>query len=156
MGIKITGIKRVKRSLTKYPKEVRKSVARVFVNVGRKMVSHAVNNHKYMSRTGNLDRSIEFKNMRKGYIKYVFWINPFVTAVRWKGKQLSYGIFQHEGTGRNYRPSGLTKRYSSNKRIKGIKADHFIKNAFLAYKDILYKKVKIAIAQTANRLFPKG
>lgn len=152
MGIKITGIKKIRRAINKYPTRFKKEIGSVVTNYGARMQGFARRNHDYISRSGNLDRAITFKRLDRSKLIWAFFIDYTITAVSWKGKKVSYGIFQHEGTGRNYSYSGLTeKRYSGNSKHKGIKHDHFILRAWNKYSKNMVNKIRKVIVDVTKK-----
>lgn len=116
-----------------FDKEVLKSdrVRFVFREGLSKMVELARRVHKYVSRTGKLDSSIESKLITDSPLRGLIQIND---------DACKYGKFQHSGTPDHFIPTKnkLALRFvggdgkfnfSKGHNVSGIKADPFLENA---------------------------
>lgn len=110
----------------------------------RDIVESAQDKHKYISRTGNLDNSIQWES--KG---------QFQTVIGLDTNKAPYADFQHEGTkAHSIKPRdkkalrfvGNSGRFffSKGHKVSGIKRDQFIYNSFRRLKskvDLDFKNV---------------
>lgn len=130
MSVKKRGLKKYQKKLLSIPKKIEKGVRVQLKIEGPKLERLALSDHRYNRQSGQLDRAISSKVDKFGMLLSFFIDNRFITIKEGKHKGKSYGIFQHEGTGRGYRKSKGAKQYNANASKGGIRHDHFMDRAF--------------------------
>ena len=83
----------------------------------------------------------------------VFGIIGGVADVKYAGRTVSYGVFQHEGTYSGYRKSKAAKKYKASSPVTGygIKADHFITRAWDKHIKNMVDDVRKFVVQQARK-----
>lgn len=102
-----------------------KKVPSVLQKRGNKMVEKARKDHKYKTKSGQLERSIE-ANVNSRDWSLIFEINPD----RVTNNDYNYAMIQHEGSGQGYKKSYMAKAVKPKLKSGGVKADHFMVRAF--------------------------
>lgn len=149
LSIKIEGLKGMKRALSKYPNEFKKELRKTLVIYGNKMARHAKRDHRFKSKSGNLERSIK-SEVSKDKVFMKFFIDPQTLT---NGKY-NYGLIQHEGSYKGYKKSKSAKKYP-NKRPNtgfGILYDHFMDRAWDKYIKPMNKALQNDITDTARKV----
>ena len=131
MNLKVTGVRERMNALDGFARGYQTAVRKELINYGQKMTREARGNHEFTPRSGSLDRSID-ADVPMDRMSMDFGIVGGLSDVTHKGRTVSYGVFQHEGTYSGYRKSKAAKSYqpSTPKTGFGILADHFIVRAW--------------------------
>lgn len=113
-----------------YIEDLNAGIGVVMTNTGAKVEEYAKSNHRFTSRSGNLENSVTFEYSLKPngvHVGEIFLDDRF-TAVP-DGR--SYGVFIHEGTYQGYSQSSIAPRYSSSTSLSGNgwRADPFLEDA---------------------------
>lgn len=131
MQIRISGLQQRREALDNFARGYKNAVRKELIDHSQKMVRDARNDHNFTTRGGGLERSIDAETP-PNEMSMKFGIIGGQSDVNWKGKTLSYGVFQHEGTYNGYRKSKAANSYANTtpKTGHGIEADHFIVRAW--------------------------
>ncbi len=138
MRVKVTGLQEALNSLGNSIGYLNKKIPYVLQKNGNKMVAHAQKNHRFKTQSGQLERAIKADVDKKNWT-LLFYIDDDRLTV--KGG-LSYGPFQHEGTGTGYKKSSMADKYSPKRKNGGIKADHFMVRAYRFYRKPLQEEME--------------
>ncbi len=122
MGVRVNGLKRMKKALEKIGPKTNKAIDEIIAEMRVAVIKEARTKHRYRSRSGNLARATKSTYSKKKR-RARFYIDKRLTGVAWRGRVMSYGVFQHDGT-------------------RHIKADHFLLGPFKKYAKIATKKLK--------------
>lgn len=87
LSLKATGLIGVSRKLEKFNSKVEKAIGIALRTSARDVVTVAKKNHRFISRTGNLVRSIKWDKVGK------FQVDMFIDDV-----DAIYGKWQHDGS----------------------------------------------------------
>jgi len=130
MSIKVSGLSERINAIDSAARRLFSEMRKELIDTGAKMVTDARGDHRFTSRSGALERSIDAE-IPPDELKMTFGFIDDATRSLWKkAPHVTYGTFQHEGTGQNYSQSRAAGSYESNPNIKGIKADHFLVRAW--------------------------
>ena len=147
--MKLENIAKMQEALAKFPAVLERQVSIGLEVAAQEVAGFARRNHRFVSRSGNLVRSIEV-GMASGYgvPTAMVWLNPDITKTP---SGFSYGIFVHDGTdtdgtGRHYiapvRKKALrwidregTVCFSKGHWVRGIASDPFIYRALQILED---------------------
>ncbi len=92
---------------------------------GNKMVVSARGNHRFTSRSGQLERAITADVDKRNW-RLMFYIDPDrVTSGKY-----NYGFVQHDGSGTGYKKSRMSPRVEPKLKSGGIRHDHFMVRAY--------------------------
>lgn len=139
MAVIAKGADKVFRKIVSAPEKIKKKTAYTLQEYGNMMVVHARRNHKFTTRTGQLERAITAK-VDKNNLALLFYINPdFVT-----NNGYNYGVIQHDGSGRDgYKESIFSSPSFSSKGGKGgVESDHFMVRANDEYQEALTEALR--------------
>ena len=136
MSIKVisTGMRKLIADMSGYVEELNDGIAEVLTNEASEVEREAKKNHRYISRSGNLERATKgtYKYLSLGVHSVVFELQDNLTNTgKDNGKGDSYGPWIHEGTYQEYSKSPIAPLYSHSisKSGKGWRADPFLWNA---------------------------
>jgi len=87
LSLKVTGLTQMTKKLEKFNGRVGKAIGIALRQSARDVVTLAKKNHRYISRTGNLTRSIKWDRVGK------FQVDMFIDDV-----DAIYGKWQHDGS----------------------------------------------------------
>lgn len=133
------------------------SAKRIFKQGARDIVLLARREHRFVTRTGALEQSIQMKTAepvyKGGYWEMRVWLNPSLTMTEHNGVKRSYGVFQHEGTGQQtggwiYPQKAKALRFFMNgnlyfrRRVRGIPPDQFLYKAGYTLVPSIAEKLK--------------
>jgi len=142
MGIEVSGLSERIAAIDRVAQTLFREMRKELIDSGAKMVTDARRDHNFTSRSGALERSIDAE-VPADELKMAFGFIDDATRSLWKkAPHVTYGTFQHEGTGRNYAQSRAAGRYDSNPNIEGIKADHFLVRAWDRHIDGMKERLK--------------
>ena len=159
MTIYVSGLKELMRAYDGVEDVIRKEAQAVLNNNLSDMVKHARRDHRFTTRTGMGEKSIQ-KSVSKGrkgrsFGKGKISINPRFSAVRWRGKKVSYMVFQHEGTYSGYKKSPIAPSLPSSSGRGGIRHDHFLWRAVKRYRKRLSRELN-EIPGEVKKYFRRG
>jgi len=121
-----SGVSELIRDMKGYTKELNKEIDIALTNNLEAVQKHARKNHRWVSRTGKLEQSVQVEQSSRGntHTAKVFLNDKMTTAE----SGLSYGVPMHEGTHQGYDQSPIAPKYShsTSKSGKGWKADPFL------------------------------
>ena len=142
--VEVIGLDNATRQLMSLQGRLNTSVGRSLVKHGSKMQKRAKKDHRFKSRSGNLERSI--LSDVKGLVLRFFIENRFT-----KTKKGSYGVYQHEGTYDSYKKSESAPKLPHSTGSKGLKHDHFMDRAFDLYLDDLEDDINKVITKELKK-----
>jgi hypothetical protein len=125
---------------------------------GAQMETDAKSDHRFISRSGNLERSIKHELADEGMNMKLGLVSD-VTQSNWrKAPHVAYGTFQHEGTYTGYVRSKAANAYqpTPGRSGSGIKADHFIVRAWDRHIAGLLERVKGAVYKALKEAVENG
>jgi hypothetical protein len=137
MSVKVVGLKALMKAYKKAPEVTEQEIKTVLNENAVKMVESARENHDYISKSGNLSKSIKKRYSRNKTThsqQVKVFISPTLVTTE---KGFNYGWIQHDGSGSGYRQSGISPAVSPHKFKNGggIDADHFLERAINKYDD---------------------
>lgn len=125
METSITGLEETIKALSKAESYLAKKVPYTEQTSLNKMIVKARGNHKFTSRSGNLERSIDGEVVAKEW-SFSFFIDPDIVT----NKGYNYGLIQHDGSMSNYRKSKFSPTVTPKNKNGGVTADHFMVRAW--------------------------
>lgn len=151
MSVQITGLERVQSNLKGLPEKLNKTVMQTLGEYGTKMQRTARQSHRFKSRTGQADRSIETKLLPKE-LGMMFYIDKQGTSADGKWSGVSYVTFQDQGTGKGYKQSKGADKYSPTafKTGFGIMHDHFMARSWDTHLKPMIDAIKKRVIATAK------
>ena len=156
MPLDVTGIEELIESCLRFPVESRRACVEALDDVGRTVTKEAKSQHRFKRKSGNLQRSMRYETKGAGapIMTLRIYLDSRITTTRTKaGKQYSYGLIQHDGTGRNYKKSWASPEFTPSNNFDGLKHDHFLTDAFDRNLDESKKHVADAIDKIRRREF---
>lgn len=132
MGVTLKGFDKHYKKLKGAMPEMNKSVPKVLAKYGAKMVQFARQNHRFVSQTGQLERSITYKVDRKNWV-----LEFYIDGVRLYSAGYNYGWIQHDGSGVRYKRGRFSPSVSPKLKNGGVASDHFMVRAWDEYADEL-------------------
>ena len=146
-----TGLDSLIQDLDGFARDLNKEVAFDMNENMTNVQIHARGNHRFTSREGKLEQSVqvEYDGKTKNVHKAKIFLNDEYTTTD-SGK--SYGVFIHEGTYQGYKKSKIAASYphSTSTSGKGWKSDPFLWKAI----DKKWKLTK-SLKKTAAKLKKK-
>jgi hypothetical protein len=140
VNIQFTGLDAFLVKLQRFNPFVSKRVPEIMLYYGNKMVNHARQNHRFTTRSGNLERSITCR------VDYKKWeLNFYIDESLVMSGSYNYGWIQHDGSGSGYKPSQFFKTITPKLSSGGIRHDHFLVEAFNLYRDEMVSEMTKAI-----------
>lgn len=136
LKIEIRRLNELVRAFDKAPAKVKVELRRAIKEALVKIQKRARKEHRFRTRSGNLERSIEDEMISDWPPTGRVWLNPVASKT---ASGQSYGVFQHEGTREHFvRPrtrkalrwvNGGRIFFSKGHRVRGIQTDQFIYKA---------------------------
>lgn len=143
MGIESRGLKELQAKFIKLPKAIADEQRLALKRGGNRVVKEARSNHKFnnpphmitstrqYSPSGNLDRAIqsEVTTSKRGAFRFGYNLRVFINPVFVTANGYNYGVIQHDGMGRGYKPSPISPSFATTGR-NNLEHDWFVYNAW--------------------------
>jgi hypothetical protein len=156
MGTKIDGLKERITALDLAAQKILRGVQKELGATGGKMEIDAKANHRFKTRSGNLERSIRH-DVPEGQMKMTLGFMDDATRSNWKKNPgVTYGTFQHEGTRDGYRQSKAAGKHENTPGRPGIAADHFIVRAWDKHVEGMKERVKKIVFRVIKEAVENG
>jgi len=123
--IRVTGLKEALRQIDNSMSYLNRKVPFILQESGNKMVVQARSDHRFNTKSGQLERAITADVNPVGW-ELMFYIDPD----RVTNKGYNYGWVQHDGSGTGYKKSYMSRKIKPKLKSGGIEADHFMVRAF--------------------------
>jgi len=152
LEIKVQGLDEKLEKLRQFRQEYKNKIRSELIRHGTEMVRNARQGHRFTSRTGNADRSIDI-NVPIDETSLTFGIVQDYSKTDWN--DVSYVTFQHEGTYDGYNQSRISNPYTPTtpKRAgAGIQADHFLERAWFANIEQLKEAIKNIVIEDIREI----
>lgn len=152
MSVIVKGLNRLLSKFRKHPQETEDEIKFVLNDNALKMVKEARSNHRYKSKSGNLNKAIKKKYWKtKNNQKVKVFIDPTLVTTE---NGYNYGWIQHDGSGSGYQQSNISPPVSPHKFKNGggIKADHFLERGINKYSEDMERDLK-NVPKKVKKLF---
>lgn len=162
INVEIKNLEELVKAFEKAPGEAKIQLRLALRESLVKIQEHARKEHRFRTRTGMLERSVQVEVPSEWPLVGRVWLNPGPTQT---ASGLSYGVFQHEGT-KDHPIEPRNKKalrwvggdgamwFSKGHDVSGIKSDPFIYRAGEANHEtinrIFDRHIEMLIAKIAN------
>ena len=143
-------------SFLRFPTESRRAIVVSLDEIGKAVTRKAKAEHRFRRKTGALQRSIRYETQGRGAdaLRLRIYLDSRITTTKTKsGQEYSYGLIQHDGTGKGYDRSWASPAFSPKLKTAGLEADHFLTDAYDALVEENRRTVVEALDRVSEKLF---